>query len=246
MSLLDDLISYWKMDEASGAAIDSHGSNTLTDTNTVGAATGKVGGARDFELDNTEYFTINDNDSLSMGDIDFTLAAWVKLESTGVNRNIIAKYNVAGNMREYRLYYAQAVNRLQFEVSPDGGSSARTNANNLGAPALDTWYFIVAWHDSVNNELSIQVNNGDIDTIAHSTGVLAGTAPYRIGVSGSGFDAWDGLIDEVGVWKRVLTSDERAALYNGGGGVTYPFVAGSRHRSRGAFPTMGCGLGLGL
>ena len=32
-----------------------------------------------------------------------------------------------------------------------------------------------------------------------------------------------GRIDEVGFWKRVLTSAERSLLYNGGVGLTYPF-----------------------
>ena len=32
-----------------------------------------------------------------------------------------------------------------------------------------------------------------------------------------------GRIDEVGFWKRVLTSSERSLLYNGGVGLTYPF-----------------------
>src|SRR3989304_4743325 len=32
-----------------------------------------------------------------------------------------------------------------------------------------------------------------------------------------------GRIDDVGFWKRVLTSSERSLLYNGGVGLTYPF-----------------------
>ena len=32
----------------------------------------------------------------------------------------------------------------------------------------------------------------------------------------------DGLIDEVGVWSRLLTADEKTALYNSGSGLAYP------------------------
>jgi len=32
------------------------------------------------------------------------------------------------------------------------------------------------------------------------------------------------VIDEVGFWTRVLTEDERTALYNSGDGITYPFL----------------------
>jgi len=35
---------------------------------------------------------------------------------------------------------------------------------------------------------------------------------------------FDGRIDEVGLWKRVLTTAERTALYNSGAGVADPFA----------------------
>jgi hypothetical protein len=53
MPVIDSLIGDWEMDEASGQALDSHGSNPLTDNNTVGAS----GGWRDFESDNVESFS---------------------------------------------------------------------------------------------------------------------------------------------------------------------------------------------
>ena len=73
MALTDSLISYWKLDEASGNATDSHGTNTLTDTNTVTSVAGKINTARYFTNANTEFFTLADNASLSTGDIDFTI-----------------------------------------------------------------------------------------------------------------------------------------------------------------------------
>ena len=33
-----------------------------------------------------------------------------------------------------------------------------------------------------------------------------------------------GAMDEVAIWDRVLTSDERAELYNAGSGFFYPFT----------------------
>ena len=44
--LLDKLVSYWKLDEASGDAVDSVGTNTLTAHNAPGTATGVVNGLR--------------------------------------------------------------------------------------------------------------------------------------------------------------------------------------------------------
>jgi hypothetical protein len=52
------------------------------------------------------------------------------------------------------------------------------------------------------------------------------TAAVNIGRGGVASPQYhDGRIDEVGIWKRVLTAAERTQLYNGGLGYTYPFTA---------------------
>lgn len=40
MALTDNLISWWSLDEASGTRYDSHGTNHLTDNNTVSSEAG--------------------------------------------------------------------------------------------------------------------------------------------------------------------------------------------------------------
>jgi concanavalin A-like lectin/glucanase superfamily protein len=230
VALIDNLISYWKLDEASGDALDAHGTNDLTETSgTIASATGKIGNARDFESADTEYFEIADNADLSTGDIDFTIAAWVNLESL-TNGTIASKYETVGNQREYLFFYNAndhvTNNRFSFAVSSDGTGAALVtiDANNFGAPSTGTWYHVVAWHDSVSNQIGISVNAGTPDTASHSAGVFNSTTPFRLGAifaGGGQFYQLDGLLDEVGFWKRVLTSQERTDLYNGGSGLSY-------------------------
>lgn len=226
MALIDNLISYWKLDEASGSALDAHGSHNLAELGgTMGAVTGKISGARDFEADDTESFRVANHADLQGGDTDFTIQAWVKVESTGASRRIIAKWE-GGGVLEYLLELA-SVNQFRFFVSNNGSASVSVTATNFGTPSLDTWYLIHAWHDSVNNEIGISVNAGTPNTTSHSTGVFAGTSGFNIGGSGSGAgsgNGFDGAIDEAGFWRKVLTSDERTALYNGGNGRAYPFT----------------------
>lgn len=223
MALTDNLISYWKLDEASGNALDSHGSNNLTDTSTVGATTGKINGCRDFEVSASEYFSIADNASLSVGDIDFAVSGWVNIESSGAQRGIIGHWTVSGN-RSWIFTYSSFLNRFLFLVSNDGTASVSVTANAFGAPALGTWCHFQAWHDSVANTINIQINNGAINSTSHSSGVFDSSGLFAIGSNLDGNLHFDGLIDEVGFWKRVLTSDERTALYNSGNGLEYPFV----------------------
>jgi len=227
--LRNNLMAFWSLEEASGNRADAHGSNTLADNNTVTSNTGKVGTAAQFTATNSEYLSIADNAALSMGDIDFTIAGWVYLD-TKANEVIAAKYRTNTNNREYLLYYALsdgATNRFIFLVSPNGVGTTAVVANNFGEPSTGTWYFVVAWHDATANTINIQINNGTANSTAHSTGVFDGTDDFKIGAlhTTSPIYFWNGRIDQLGIWKRVLTATEKAWLYNSGNGRSYAEVA---------------------
>jgi len=226
MALTDSLISYWKLDEASGNALDAHGANTLTDNNSVGTAVGKIGNARDFELDSAQYFSRADNADLSTGDIDFTFAFWAKPETLAVTGNVIAKDNLGP--REHRtLLLTTGV--IQFIVYTAAGT---TSGSVSSTPTLSagTWGFVVVWHDATANTINVQINNGTVDSTSYSSGVEDTAADFTIGARAAGGGPYDGLIDEVGFWKRVLTSNERTALYNNGNGFAYPFTVATTTR----------------
>ena len=82
-----DLKGLWHLDENSNgsAAVtrkDSSGNgNDLTDNATVTSTQGKIGKAGQFTAANSEYLSITDNDSISVGNFDFTASAWVMLDS---------------------------------------------------------------------------------------------------------------------------------------------------------------------
>lgn len=238
MSLLTDLQAFWELEEASGSRADAHSTNTLSDVNTVTQAAGKVGNAAQFTAVNSEHLSIADNAALSTGDIDFTIAAWVYMDSkgTGFTANVIAsKYGAGGQGvdHEWNLAFTgTTTDRFQFAVRPNAGTLGTVAADSLGSPSTATWYYVIGWHDSVANTISIQVNNGTVDSQAYSLGTIDGTAAFEIGDASGGLGApFDGRIDQVGFWKRVLTSQERTDLYNGGAGLSYaamsPAVGGA-------------------
>jgi hypothetical protein len=59
-TLATGLVSYWELEEVSGTRVDSHGSNDLTDNNTVGSGTGIQGNCANLEKSNTEDLSISD------------------------------------------------------------------------------------------------------------------------------------------------------------------------------------------
>lgn len=224
MALIDGLISFWEFEEAGGATReDAHGVNDLTDNNTVQTATGVVGFCADFEFNNSEFLSRVDNADLSFGDEDFTICAWVWFESKTNYMGIVCKHASPPD-QEYGLYYDQAVDRINWFVSADGTAIGQVNASTLGSPATATWYFVVCWHDSVGNTLKICVDDGTVDSAAWANGVRDGTNIFTVGNLGT-TNFMDGLIDQVGLWGRVLTAAEITDLYNAGNGRDYAYIA---------------------
>lgn len=233
-TLANGLVTYWKLDEASGSRADSKGTNVLTDNNTVTQAAGKKGTAAQFTVANREYLSIPDNDDLSAGaGVSFTIAGWIYFDSIGGDaRFLAAKYDFTTNNREWNLEYNGVVsNRFNLRVSANGTvASADVTANNFGVASVNTWYFVVAWHDAVNDEIGISINNGTPNTAAYSGDVFNGNSIFEVGANVVNAGYHNGRIDEVGFWKRVLTAQERADLYNAGNGNTHlpgGFYAGS-------------------
>lgn len=222
-SLLNSLIAWWDLDEVSGTRVDAHGANDLTDNNTVTQAAGVSAGTGDaaqFTLANAEYLSRANNPEMSTGDIDFTFAGWVYLDSFGsVLSTFVNKWD--DTSAEYRIAYNVGSARFDWSVrKTDNSAPVVLLANSFGAPALSTWYFLVAGYDAVNDFTFIQVNNGTVDTAALAGGVRVSTNPFRLGTQELN-RFLDGREDSWGFWKRILTPAEKTELYNGGAGLRY-------------------------
>ena len=216
--LLTSLVAHWRLDEASGVRSDSHGANHLTDNNTVGQDTGKLGSAAWFVATNEESLSIADNAALSMGDLDFTIAGWVYFTTLAFG-GVLGKWS-PGPIQEYLLYFDGT--NLRFHVSANGSSNVFiTNSHAISA---GTWYFFVAWHDSVANTINLSINNNTPATLSHAAGVFNGAATFSLDRNEEGLAWLNGRLDSVSIWKRVLTPTERTQLYNAGNGLDYPFA----------------------
>ncbi len=212
-----NLVSWWALDESSGSRADSRGSNTLSDNNTVGSTTGKISQAANFVASNNEYLSRLSNSSLQSGDIDFVFGGWFYLNEINLNQNIITKSDT-GEI-EYIIYVTDQ-NNLRLLTSNNGtGVEFVTHGTSL---SVSTWYFFLAWHDSVNNTLNVSLNNGTPASTNVYSGVRAGAALFALGDT-SQFPSM--RMDEIFYYKQALSSDERAWLYNSGSGRAYCEVA---------------------
>jgi hypothetical protein len=238
------LVSYWPLDEASGDALDAHGGMDLTETGAgvaIGSIAGKVGTARDFEtVGGAKYFQHADHADLSTGDIDFEFCGWAQFESRVGVRTLVSQW--ANATRGYILYYNSTSARFEWAVG-NGTTTTRGTAvaNNFGAASDGVWYFVDAWHDSVNNLVGIAINNGTPNTVATSGAAGDAAQVFRMGESATGGQLMDGPLDEWGFWKRLLTAAERTWLYNSGNGRSYAEVLAAGPRARTFFGTPAAG-----
>ena len=225
----NDLVSWWSLGEDDGTRYDSHGVNHLLDHNTVGSYSSELlGNVADFESDDEEALILEDASELQLGDNDWTIGVWVKLESLTDYYYLLSKYNIQASEREYALFFDQSLNATRkFELLvSDNGIDREYVAYTTVSPDTSTWYFVVGYHDSINNEIGISVNGNDFITKSYSDGVNTGPGNFMLGgldndVSGEPDNPHDGFLDDAFVFNKILTHGEIFWLYNEGIGRSY-------------------------
>lgn len=217
---LRDASFWYDLDEASGTRYDkTANASHLTDNNTVGAAAGIVGTSALFVAASTEYLSVADNVSISTGNIDFTIAAWLYLTDEGSLRSALSRWNATGGQREWELGYESATDKWFFSVSDDGAGTNLTTVREAVVVAVNTWNLVIAYHDAAADTINLKVNNGTTTSAAFTFGVFDSTADLTIGGRHGGqSQLWEGRVDAAGFWKRVLSANDMAALWNGGAG----------------------------
>jgi hypothetical protein len=221
--LTSNLVSHWALEESSGDRLDSHGTNHLAPSGSPVSATGFLGSAIDLEAGSTQYIQSADNPQLRLGsDEAFTFHLWFNAESfPDTYSTLVWKGDVATpEVVEYVLAYDDTTDIFFFRCGDGAAVSLVTVAYPVGGTG--SWHRLMAWHDPVNDVVGIQVDNDTPVTTAYSDGTLNATGqPFAIGrIVGLGY-YWDGKVDEVSFWKRVLTADERRILWNGGSPLPY-------------------------
>ena len=207
---LSGLVSWWKLEEASGTRVDSFGSNNLTDNNTVTQATGQVGNAAQFTGANSEYLNISDNAGLSTGDVDFSVAAGIRFDSLTQTPVLIGKG--ATDQYEWSLQYASIPEKLRFALY-NATASQQDSCDWSAAIDNSIWYFVILWHNTTDDTLNLSVDDGTPVTISRTVTLTDGTADFQLGRLATG-NYYSGRLDEVFFAKAVWSAAERTNLYN--------------------------------
>jgi hypothetical protein len=222
VALSDNLIAYWPMDTPGAFSPDvvSGQHVLLVSGDPLTTTSGKVGDTTVFTAAGQDIFYAKHHADLP-GDYSFSFSCWVYLTNKGATKDFISRW---GASTQFIIGYVTGTDRFRFVVrNAANTANPIVYANNLGSPSLNTWYHLVCWYDDAAETINIQVNNGTVDSLSHTVGVNTSTDNVYIGGRAQ-IDSANANLDEIGYWKRTLTSDERVALYNGGAGIPYPFA----------------------
>jgi len=232
-TLLTGLVSYWKLDESSGNALDAENSNdgTVVGGVTQGAS-GKLGTAYSFS-GSGQYVDFGDIAALD-GITKLSAFCWINRGGTlNTSDAILTKWNYAtqgnfgwqtGNLAgdEMSIFIATSLT--------DPGSGCRVDTTNANQ-TTNTFYHVGFVFDGTlsgdSNRLKFYQDGTQL-----SVSQGAGAVPASLQSPAADFlmgrfiglgRYYPGTIDEVGVWDKALTSSEITELYNSGTGVTHPF-----------------------
>ncbi|NOY30300.1 MAG: LamG domain-containing protein, partial [Planctomycetes bacterium] len=212
ISDLSGLAGYWKLDETSGTLAVDSSPNGNDGTYTGGVLlnqSGQVDQAADF--DGTDgYVSVADDTSLQM-DAVFSVSAWIRAdESTNVNQMILNKegeYEIA-------IFPGGEIRWAVMNTDPGWAWHATGHVITVGK-----WTHVAMTYD--NGTVNTYANGMLVDTY-NGSGVVGDQYPslneLRIGGRSNNPPGkyFDGLIDDVRVFSRVMCPEEVFGQYKGG------------------------------
>jgi hypothetical protein len=213
-----NMIAHWSMDELIGPRLDSIASYALLETGgvAVGYSAGKIDGAALIDGGDGTFLETDTSTypSLALPSGDFTYSVWVKSSDMSFLRQVLSI-----GVQDLSIFtdndigdYSGGPNSLIVLIK-----EAAISAGGDYVIAVDEWYHIVV--QRVGTDGKLWVNGALIITNDVSTGTESSPENFTVGRSYDVAEIWTGLIDQLAVWDRAITSDEIAALFNGGDGI---------------------------
>ena len=223
MAQKDALVLYFTFDENKGNTVEdrSGNGNDGTINNASWTNNGKYGAALEFETAKWSYVEVADSPSLNP-EIEISYMAWFVSDTYDNTRGIVSKYTGAGTQRSYNLrLHHNIMGALSTEISSNG-------AYQLGASTTDVHSEAILvdgqWHHAaitfrageflrmyVDGEL---VNESEASA---TSSIFDNNTPLTVGTDFNEEETryFNGIIDEVAVFNRVLTDAEVQTAMNG-------------------------------
>ena len=216
---INDILLWLKLD---GDAIDYSGNNYTTTWN--GAETYTTGKQFDLAADfiTNRSIQLLDADVWSLDSRDeTTICLWVKKGTDGTRMSFISKGTTSNYEWEIR---SETNNTISVNIFTSAGNNYMGTTTTSTVLSSDGWQHILVTYNKNTPELKIYLNNVNEAIDLTSFGVYTnGSANLRVGERADGNNDLTGQIQDVRIYSRILTTDERTAVYNEGLGSIYNY-----------------------
>ena len=200
------LVAAYSFSEGTGTTTADQ-SGTGNNGTLVGATwttSGKFGYALSFNGSSARV-TVPDSASLDLT-TGMTLMAWISPAASTSWRTVVLKET--SNDLAYALYASSDTNRPGVWITTNSTQSIAGTA----PLAVNMWTHLAATYDG--GTLRVYVNGAQVGSKAVTQSMLISTGPLQIGGNAVWGEYFSGLIDDVRVYNRALTSAEIANVMN--------------------------------
>jgi len=205
---IEGIVSYWRFEEGVGTiAHDSVDINHGTLINGPTWSTGLVSKALQF--DGVDDYVETSHSPLDPAATDFTAEVWIKMASlaSSDHDDIIQQMDGAGTGRGW--LYVSTINDNEIK-SYLGGAETTTGV----VPIVGEWYHVALTKSGTTIKIYV---NGDLKVTSTRTVEPAnGALRFGKGKATGIHEQFNGTIDEIAIYNRVLTSEEIQQHYNSG------------------------------
>lgn len=229
MSLTTNLLAYYDLDDNSGTSVRDKTGNAHTGTATSTWTTGKLGQSSGNFSGSTLIDCGNAADIQLARTSTWTISCWIKSTQATLGR-MVSKIGTNPFPGYSLMMGAQTAGHITIQIVNNSSTHLVQATGNTDCHD-GNWHHVVwtydgsgvvagcnIYVDNVLQSLSSTTDNLGANPISTSAdlgiGAISGTANTQ---------NFNGQIDEVGIWSRVLALSEIATLYNNGAGMSpYP------------------------
>jgi hypothetical protein len=213
--------AWWK---AENNALDSIGTNNGTLQGTVGYAAGEVGQAFLFNNATNDAVTAPASPSLNVGtNVGLTLEAWINPTNvSNPNQWLMgwkANSTTFGSMLKLSQTFASSGIGCLFGNLVDTSNNSHLISSAAGLLTSNVFQHIALTYDKSSGMATLYRNGVVVATQNLGSFTPQTTYAFVMGQrvnSGAGENGYSGLMDEVSIYSRALSSNEIAAIYNAG------------------------------
>ena len=226
---LDNLKAYYNFDESSGNLINQQTTGDGLGSNANGTASGDpTYGATGVVDDAIEFDGVGDKFTLGTtagqwnflhNGGDFTISWWQKLNATPDETQGVCGTGGGGSSIGFELRVKPDIGKLTALIENGSGATSSINSSNGFVPVnTTTWYnFVLTFSDGAWNIYRNGANNeSNSSSITWSSSDHSRNMELANVNANTPTDVKDltGLLDEMSIWNRVLTSAEISKLYD--------------------------------